>query len=116
MSLAKGATPDAKVVGEWDPNYWSHEPSRGSQHMAVVEDEWRTSCACSGCPECDRELTVEAEAIHWVWVPAKRWADAACPECDTLVCEQARLGLWRYGTSGVVFLCGGCLRAHLDEP
>lgn len=113
--IAKDADPNAKVVGEWDHTYWAHEPGRGPQHMAVIEDEWRTSCACGGCPECAPDLVEHPYISHWVWVPAQRWGDTACPGCDSMICEQARLGLWRYGTSGVVFLCGACLRAHLDE-
>lgn len=107
MRLANNATPEAKVVGEWDPDYWKHEPWRDPQHMAVVQDQWRTRCACSGCPECATELAAAAQAAGWVWTPVDCWGDAVCQGCDVLVCEQPRQGLWRKADQA---LCGHCVK------
>lgn len=112
MRLANDATPDAKVVGEWDANYWATQPERNPQHMAVVQDEWKSSCACCGCPVCAPELTARAAAVGWTWEPAAQWREAVCRGCDTLICEQPRLGVFVHQWTGEK-RCGPCLDGTL---
>lgn len=106
LPLAKDATPDDAVQGDW----LVHPESGRRWHQAVVQDEWRTTCQCCGCPECCPGLVPLAKAEGLEWVPAERWGDAVCQDCDTLTCEQPRLGLWRSDTLGI---CGACLRLRL---
>lgn len=107
--LAAGGTPNSMVTSEWGPV----EVTGSRDHMAIVLDQWRTSCRCAGCPDCAPVLVLAASTVGYVWRAAATWGEATCDGCDVLVCEQPRHGLWV--AEGKPSVCGHCLSDILEK-